>query len=146
MVIMRRDEAAKKCGYSSQSYIWALEEGLLPNYTPGVFLQQDNAKIHVSRLTQAFLERHGIWVIDWPSHNPDLNPIEHVWKKMKDILHMNYPYLCYLKNNILDEEKFEAALKDSWDKVPQDFIDKLIDSMHRRLEAVRKAKGWYTKY
>jgi len=45
---MDRDLNSKGGGYTTLSYLQALEEGLLPIYQPGTFFQQDNAKIHVS--------------------------------------------------------------------------------------------------
>lgn len=91
--------------------------------------------------TKDWLERHGIWVQDHPAHSPDLNPIEHVWKKMKKILRRDYPGLYLLKKNEANIAKVEGALKDAWNKVPQDLINRLIQSMPRRLATVRKAKG-----
>lgn len=145
-MVMTRDPLSSKQGYSAKSYIQALEQDLLLDYTPGTFFQQDNARIHAAKVTRAWLEEHGIWTIDWPAHSPDLNPIEHVWAKMKDILHRNRPDLCYLQDNKLDWAEFERELQKAWREVPQPYIDDLIDSMARRLEAVRLAKGWYTKY
>jgi len=146
LAIMRRDSTSKRNGYSSKSYIAALEECLLPDYEPGKFFLQDNARIHVSKATKAWFERHGIWVYPHPPHSPDLNPIEHVWKKIKEILHRDFPKLCYLTNNEANVARVEAALKTAWWRVPQGLIDNLIRSMPRRMEAVRLAKGWYTKY
>jgi hypothetical protein len=57
---MERDPKAPRGGYTSRSYIWALEEGLLPEYEPGTFFQQDNARIHVSKLVKDWFEEHGI--------------------------------------------------------------------------------------
>jgi rhamnose utilization protein RhaD (predicted bifunctional aldolase and dehydrogenase) len=118
LVIMERDLDSKKQGYSSRSYIWALEEGLLPYYRPGYFFQQDNAKIHKSKLTKDWLERHGIWVIDHPTQSPDLNPIEHVWKKMKEILRKDYPYLYLLKDNKENRLRVAEAIMEAWWRVP----------------------------
>ena len=39
-------------------------------------------------------------------------------------------------------ERVEAE----WDKIPAEVCQNLIKSMHRRIEAVLKAKGDYTKY
>jgi len=146
LVIMRRDPLSKGKGYSSNSYIWALEEGLLPDYHPDCFFQQDNARIHTSRPVKEWMETHGIWVIDHPPKSPDMNPIEHVWKAMKAILRKDYPELATLKDNEENRAKVDKALQVAWWAVPQDLIDRLIDSMPRRVEALRKAKGWYTKY
>jgi hypothetical protein len=92
------------------------------------------------------LESRGIWVQEHPPYSPDLNPIEHVWKKMKEILHRDFPDLHLLKNNNENIAIVEDALKVAWERVPQAFIDNLIDSMPRRLEALVRARGWYTKY
>ena len=35
LVIMEWDPESKRNGYSTRSYLWALEEGLLPCYEPG---------------------------------------------------------------------------------------------------------------
>ena len=34
LIAMERDVLARKEGYSARSYIWALEEGLMPVYKP----------------------------------------------------------------------------------------------------------------
>ena len=146
MIIMERDPDAKRGGFSSWSYIKVLEEDLLPNYLPGTFFQQDNAPIHKSNVVKEWLEEHGIWTIHWPAHSPDLNPIEHVWKKMKDILMRDFPGLSELTENEANNGLFHRALREYWERVPQAFIDRLVESVPRRMEAVRKVKGWYTKY
>ena len=146
IIFMERDFESPKNGYSSNSYISALEDGLLPHYTPGKFFQQDNAKIHVSAKTKTWFENHGIWVIDWPVHSPDMNPIEHVWKALKGILHRLHPEVHLLKKNQADIELLKGWIREAWSLVPQSLIDTLIDSMPQRVTALRWAKGWYTKY
>jgi hypothetical protein len=146
ILVMERDPGAPQGGYSSWSYQKALEEGLLPHYHPGDIFQQDNAKIHVSKATMEWLELRGIWVIDWPAHSPDLNPIEHVWAALKRELYRRFPHLHALKKNELDIAEFKRMIKVAWEGIDQRMIDRLIDSMGRRLRAVKRAKGWYTKY
>lgn len=146
LVIMTRDELAKKKGFTSNSYCWALEEGLLPNYDGTRHFQQDNASIHKSEQTTDFLITHGISFIDWPSHSPDLNPIEHVWARLKRTLYRMFPELSKLKGNTADIAKFKECLQIAWEAIPQSFINTLLDSMPRRVAAVRQAKGSYSKY
>jgi hypothetical protein len=146
LVIMVRDPSSKRSGYTSNSYIEALTSGLLPDYTGTRHFQQDNARIHISKATTAFLLEHRISLIDWPPHSPDLNPIKHVWARLKRDLYKKFPWVSKLKKNAEDIEKFKACLVATWDAIPQDFIRGLMESMPRRVETCRKAKGWYTKY
>jgi hypothetical protein len=146
ILLMDRDDDAPRGGYTTWSYLQILEEGLLSYYQPGTFFQQDNAKIHVSRVAQQWFEDHGIWVIDWPAHSPDMNPIEHVWKAMKGILHRLHPEIHLLKSNQADINQLKVWIHEAWWAIPQELINTLILSMPNRLAALRKAKGWYTKY
>jgi hypothetical protein len=60
IIIMIRDQTARRRGYTSLSYQQALTEGLLPNWTGFRQFQQDNARIHTSESTTAWLLEHGI--------------------------------------------------------------------------------------
>ncbi|GFX16024.1 transposable element Tcb1 transposase [Trichonephila clavipes] len=51
------------------------------NILPGAFFQQDNARPHTARVSQDFL-RH-FQTLPWPSHSPDLSPVEHVFDQLK---------------------------------------------------------------
>ena len=57
---MERDPLAAKKGYSAWSYVWALEDGLMPIYKPLDIYQMDNAPIHASNLVKTWLETHGV--------------------------------------------------------------------------------------
>ena len=60
LVIMDRDPDAPRGGYSAQSYIEALEQGLLPNYRPGERFIQDNTRIHTVNKSTNLLISYGI--------------------------------------------------------------------------------------
>ncbi len=43
-------------------------------------------------------------------------------------------------------EALIAAAQASWQRISQDVLNKLCDSMPHRVQAVIDADGWYTKY
>jgi hypothetical protein len=143
---MERDPEAKKEGYSANSYIWALEDGLIENYKPGFIFQQDNARVHIATKAQEWFEEHGVWVVEWPPHSPDLNPIEHVWNMLRRTLLRLHSFIFEEGKSEADWDQFQEAIQEAWWAIPQEAIDRLIDSMPRRIEAVYRVRGWYTKY
>lgn len=146
LVFVPRDPDSENNGYTAQSYLMTLEEGLIPVYEPGRPFQQDNARIHVARISQEWFETHGIWVIKWPPCSPDLNPIEHAWKALKQQLYQLYPNLDELKDNQADIAILKARIEEAWAHVDQALIRRLVASIPDRLQACRRARGWYTKY
>jgi transposase len=143
---MERDEDSPSGrGYTAKSYIAALEKGLIPIYTPGLIFQQDNARIHLADVVKEWFETRGVYVEDWPAHSSDLNPIEPVWRWLKLKLFELFPELISMGRGE-DWRYFKKCLQQAWKALDQGKIDALILSMGRRLEAARKAKGYYTKY
>jgi hypothetical protein len=57
-----------------------------------------------------------------------------------------YPQLALYGKSQIDWTLFREAICAAWDALDQKVIDSLIRSMPRRIKAVQKAKGWYTKY
>ena len=48
---------------------------------------QDGASIYTAHIVvKNWLAETGIKLTDWP-HSPDLNPIEHCWRHMKERVH-----------------------------------------------------------
>lgn len=128
------------------SYIKYLEEGLLLIYKPGTIFQQDNAKIHVSIRMQEWFENYSIQIMEWPLYSPDLNPIEYCQNLLKKKLTELYPYLFMAGRSQINWTEFYEAIRAAWWAIPQATIDALIDSISRRIEAVYRVRGWYTKY
>ena len=104
-----------------------------------LIFQHDNDPKHRSKVVQKYLHNTNVVLLDWPSQSPDLNPIENVWKHLKDKLAESYE-----KASSLDH-LFELV-KQVWAEVDVNYLQTLVDSMPRRCAAVIKAKGWATKY
>jgi len=108
---------------------------------------QDNAPIHTARIIKAWFEENGIEVEKWPLYSPDMNPIEHVWKKLKEWVHEHHPELETMTgDDVVIKQRMLEALQEGWDALPQDFLDKLVELMEDRVKAFLKAEGWHTKY
>lgn len=101
--------------------------------------QHDNDPKHTSAVARKCLKKRKIKVLDWPTQSPDLNPIEQLWQHLKRQL-ANYETepagVCELWERVETE----------WNKIPRQVCVDLIESMPRRVHAVLKAKGGYTKY
>jgi hypothetical protein len=118
LIFMERDPTAARRGYTTNSYLDTLEEGLLPIYDGTRHFQQDNAPIHTAEAAIEWLQIHQIEYIDWPPHSPDLNPIEHVWKALKAALMKSCPHLRDLSNNSIGREELKRCLRMAWRELP----------------------------
>ncbi|RYP73023.1 hypothetical protein DL771_003891 [Monosporascus sp. 5C6A] len=146
IVLCEGDPDSPSGGMTSRRYCEVLKEGLLPLYEAGDPFMQDNAPIYRGNTVKEFFESHGIWVIDWPPHSPDLNPIEHIWRALKDKIYEIEPEFGQLLDNEEDRQRALEVIRDAWSQVDLRLVTKLIKSLPKRLRAVRRAHGWYTKY
>ncbi|GFW45788.1 hypothetical protein TNCV_4495091 [Trichonephila clavipes] len=82
---------------------------------------------HRTLAVQDCLDSEGIQRLVWPARSPDLNPIENVWDALgRQVAGRNYPPT---NKNILIR-----ALTEEWDKLPQQLLDNVVQSMVRRVE------------
>lgn len=113
---------------NSRKYQEILAAHYIPNYSRGQILQQDGAPSHTSASTSKFLKAKKVKVLqDWPAQSPDVNIIEHVWDKMKE-------EAWKMKPKNLDE--LWESCKTSFLAIPDDFINKVYESLPRRMDAV----------
>jgi transposase len=130
---------------NSEDYIDVLNDYVIASrdwydMDPETFIfQQDNASVHTARIVMEYFDDNNITVLDWPACSPDLNPIEHLWSHLKKEL------LFYAEPPESMEELWERV-QDVWTKIPIVYIQKLYESMPRRMEAVVRSCGGHTKY
>lgn len=89
----------------------------------------------------------GVDVLEWPPYSPDLNPIKHLWFRLKQLVYEVRPDIEQVGG---DADSVQDALWDAlervWHLVDEDLLEKLVDSMPRRVAACIAAEGWYTRY
>ena len=95
--------------------------------------------MHTAGKVMEFFEQENITVLPWPVNSPDLNLIEHVWAYMKRRLdrHTEPP------EKLID---LWERVQEIWTDLPNGFLQKLYESMPKRLEEVIKNKEGNTKY
>ncbi|GFV41182.1 transposable element Tcb2 transposase [Trichonephila clavipes] len=99
----------------------------------------DNATCHRTLAVQDCLDSEGIQRLVWPARSPDLNPIENGWAALgRQVVGRNYPPTN--KNTLI------RALTDEWDKLPQQLLDNVVQSMVRRVECCITLHGGHIPY
>jgi len=104
-----------------------------------VIFHQDNDPKHTSKLARECLEKTGMEIMKWPAQSPDFNPIEHLWSHLKQQLAKDQSR----PKHIL--ELWQCVSRE-WEDIPASVCQNLVESMPRRVRAVLRAKGGYTKY
>jgi transposase len=132
-------------GLDADTYLEILEDELeqtIGEYFPnrsGICFQQDGASVHRSRKVEKWFQKKKLPKLDWPAQSPDLNPIENLWADLKKRV--------YAKGkDITSKEALKVAIEEEWERTPILLLQKLIDSMPDRLQAVIRARGGPTKY
>jgi DDE superfamily endonuclease len=84
--------------------------------------------------------------MEWPPYSPDLNPIEHLWAKLKQWITAHYPDLVYMGKSEEAYQRLFQAIREGWEAIGQDAVNNLFKSMDTRVNAVLRAKGSYTRF
>ncbi|GFT31925.1 transposable element Tcb1 transposase [Trichonephila clavipes] len=85
------------------------------------------------------LDSEGIQRLVWPVRSLDLNPIENVWDALgRQVAGRNYPPT--------NKNTLSRALTEEWDKLPQQLLDNVVQSMVRRVKCCITLHGGHIPY
>lgn len=146
IVVMKGDPEAARGGVTARRYIEIIQEYLPTILDFDSIFMQDNSSLHTAYLTQGWLSDHGIQGVDWPPYSPDMNPIENLWKILKAKIIELYPELIIMKDNDSTRAFLIRAVEEAWDLIEEELLNKLALGMQKRIDALKAAQGWYTKY
>jgi transposase len=96
------------------------------------FFMQDGASAHTAKATSKFLSEICLLLPGWPPNSPDLNPIEIVWAIMKQRVK---------KENPKTKEELIKIIKQVWEELDQEVLNRLVLSFTRRLRLVLDVRG-----
>ena len=123
---------------NSVSYQAILSKGLFDVCDRETIFMQDGAPCHRSKSTVQYLENNNIcYISDWPAQSPDLNIIENLWSILK---------LRISKLNPTSTDHLWHLCKSEWAKISNEEIERLYNSIPRRIASILKANGLNTKY
>ena len=129
---------------NTDKYIETLDQNLWPviarNFgnDPWIF-QEDNAPCHVSKAANKWKKDNDIETLSWPAQSPDLNIIENVWKKIKQAVEKSL-------SKIINKDDLKRVVFEEWAIMSPEYKQSLYESIPARIYAVRKAKGYISKF
>ena len=92
-------------------------------------LPPDNVPCHKAKSVLNFLKEKKVQLLDWPAQSPDLNPIENLWKILRQRV---------MAKNPTNTEELWLKLQEEWSKIDTNLCKKLIESCsHQCAEEIK---------
>jgi transposase len=104
-----------------------------------IFVVEDGAPAHTSRVAKIARNEIGIKTMTHPPRSPDLNPIEPLWRTLK-------ARVAKAAESRSTVEKLWKVAQHVWDEISVEDINSYTSTMDDRVKAVKKAKGWHTGF
>ncbi len=133
------------CWQKQQDEFWSVSGNIICSYSAKCFRTQWTA-LHSAdgqwpkaycKSNQRVFEGKEVDCYAMSSQSPDLNPIEHAFHLLKTKLKGKCP-----KN----KQELKTVAVEAWQSITRDETQRLVMSMHSRLQAVIDCKGFATKY
>ena len=96
----------------------------------------DLVKIHTAFSTRELLHANDATVLESLSRSPDAHPIEHLWLWLKVRVNRLHPRTA---------ADLWVAVQTVWASISVDLVQTIVDCLPRRVEAIRRANGGWTK-
>jgi transposase len=84
-----------------------------------------------------FRTKHGIILMPHPSTSPDINLIEKCWRRIKQALHRR-------RHQPIIKAEMEAMVLKEWDKILQEWINKLVLKQEHWVTILMQRQRWST--
>ena len=98
-------------------------------------------------MAREWLVENRIDVLDWLPYSPDLNPIKHLWFRLKKLVYKVRPDIEEVGSDVEHvREVLYNALEQAWVRIEGKVMEDLVKSIERRIKAVITTDGWYIKY
>ena len=135
-----RMTAEKYCDIIVPSIVQGLDRSINPL---GKRVLQDNCSIMNSKQTKELLFENGVKLFKIPARSPDINCIENVFHKMRKTIQKDA-----IRRQIKHESfrQFQARCAHIIRNFDPAYIDKVINSMGKRIQLIRDRRGQRIRY
>ena len=104
-----------------------------------VLFQQDGAPSHRSKSTLAWLKTNSIKIFGHPANSPNVSAIEPLWHELKT----NIRRRSHVPSTV---EELKQVVREAWEDISVESVNKEIGHMTDRVEAVLAARGGHTLF